>query len=68
MGLEHPSDLRPHHIVRRLSPNRVAVASSLLEYLEPGALLDGANLEKLPEVYRTFWPAARTDSFQAIAY
>ncbi len=68
VGLEHPSDLRPHHIVRRLSPNRVAVASSLLEYLEPGALLDAANIEKLPEVYRIFWPAARTDSFQAIAY
>ncbi len=68
VGLEHPSDLKPHHIVRRLSPNRVAVASSLLEYLEPGVLLEAANLEKLPEVYRIFWPAARTDSFQAIAY
>jgi glutamate synthase domain-containing protein 2 len=67
-GLVHPSDLRPHHIVRRLSPNRVAVASSLLEYLEPGALLEGASLEKLPEVYKTFWPAARTDSFQAVEY
>ncbi|HEX7644410.1 MAG TPA: FMN-binding glutamate synthase family protein [Burkholderiaceae bacterium] len=68
VGLEHPCDLKPHHIVRRLSPNRVAVASSLLEYLEPGALLEGADLEKLPEVYKTFWPVAQANSFQATAY
>lgn len=67
VGLEHPSDLKPHHIVRRLSPNRVAVASSLLEYLEPGALLSGGDWEKLPEVFRTFWPLAQANSFQALA-
>jgi glutamate synthase domain-containing protein 2 len=62
-GLHHPSDLRPHHIVRRLSPNRVALASALLEYIEPGALLEGAQPSHMPEVFKTYWPKARAESF-----
>jgi glutamate synthase domain-containing protein 2 len=66
VGLHHPSELRPHHIVRRLSPNRVALASALLEYLEPGALLDDATQADLPEVFNTYWPLARAESFHPI--
>lgn len=65
-GLHHPSELRPHHIVRRLSPNRVALASALLEYLEPNALVNGAPLTHLPEVFRTYWPLAQAESFHPI--
>ena len=34
-GLTHPSQLAPHHIVRRVSPNQVKLASALLPYLTP---------------------------------
>ncbi len=67
VGLHHPSDLRPHHIVRRLSPNRVALASSLLEFLEPGALLAPPASGHLPEVFAIYWPLARSDSFQPVS-
>ena len=66
VGLRHPSELRPRHIVRRLSPNRVALASALLEYLEPGSLLEGAMHARLPEVFNTYWPLARAESFHPI--
>jgi len=67
VGLHHPSELRPHHIVRRLSPNRVALASSLLEFLEPGALLAPPGSAHLPEVFDIYWPLARSDSFQPVS-
>ncbi len=63
VGLYHPSELRPHHIVRRLSPNRVALASALLEYLEPGCLLHGMGHARMPEVFSTYWPIAHAESF-----
>jgi glutamate synthase domain-containing protein 2 len=66
VGLYHPSELRPHHIVRRLSPNRVALASAVLEYLEPGCLLPDALQVRLPEVFSTYWPLAQTDSFHSV--
>jgi glutamate synthase domain-containing protein 2 len=66
VGLHHPSELRPHHIVRRLSPNRVALASALLEYVESGSLLENAAPPHLPEVFKTFWPVAHAESFHPI--
>jgi glutamate synthase domain-containing protein 2 len=59
-GLQHPSDLRPHHIVRRVSPNNVRLLSDLLKYLEPGDLLEGRYRFHL---YEKFWPLARADRF-----
>jgi hypothetical protein len=37
-----------------------------LEYLEPGSLLDGAMHARLPEVFNTYWPLARAESFHPI--
>lgn len=61
-GLQHPSQLGPEHILRRVSPTLVRSLSVLHPYLEPGALL---NPEQLPEhkVFQRFWTAARPDSF-----
>ena len=65
-GLTHPSQLRPHHISRRVSPNKVELASALLEYLQPEQLLDPTAREGLPDVFRTYWPIARAESFHPI--
>ena len=66
VGLQHPSELRPHHVVRRLSPNRVALASALLEYIDAGTLLANAVPVHLPEVFKKYWPLARAESFHLI--
>jgi glutamate synthase domain-containing protein 2 len=62
-GLNHPSELRAHHIVRRVSANQVKLASALLPYLDPGELLDPTQFERMPEVFSTYWPIARAESF-----
>ncbi|MEL0027316.1 MAG: FMN-binding glutamate synthase family protein, partial [Perlucidibaca sp.] len=59
-GLTHPNQLRPHHIVRRVSVNEVALVSALIPYLQPGDLLE--NRAEHP-VYRMFWDMASADSF-----
>ncbi|MGH8506413.1 MAG: glutamate synthase-related protein, partial [Stenotrophobium sp.] len=63
-GLSHPSQLRPHHIVRRVSVNEVALVSSLIKYLQPGDLLE--NRVHHP-VYEVYWNIASADSFAPLA-
>jgi glutamate synthase domain-containing protein 2 len=65
-GLRHPSELRPHHLVRRVSANQVKLASALLPYLDPGQLLDATQVARLPEVFGTYWPIAQAESFHPI--
>jgi hypothetical protein len=62
-GLHHPSELRPYHLVRRVSAEQVRLVSNLLPYLEPGALLDSAQLAGLPAVFGKYWPVAQAGSF-----
>ncbi|HZV65012.1 MAG TPA: FMN-binding glutamate synthase family protein [Telluria sp.] len=65
-GLTHPSQLRPHHLVRRVSPNQVKLASALLPYLDPGQLLDPAQAQRLPPVFALYWPIAQAESFHPL--
>jgi glutamate synthase domain-containing protein 2 len=65
-GLTHPSQLKPHHIVRRVSPNQVKLASALLPYLSEGELLDPSQLERLPPVFGLYWPIAQAESFHPL--
>jgi glutamate synthase domain-containing protein 2 len=59
-GLQHPDQLGPEHIVRRVSPIEVRSLAALYRFLEPGELL-----QRVPEhaVFRNFWAGARSDSF-----
>jgi glutamate synthase domain-containing protein 2 len=59
-GLRHPSELGPHHIIRRVSSFHTQPLSDLLEYLEPGDLLAKTYRHR---VYERWWPVARSDSF-----
>ncbi|CAN7742506.1 FMN-binding glutamate synthase family protein [Duganella sp. LjRoot269] len=65
-GLTHPSQLKPHHLVRRISTNQVKLASTLLPYLEPGELLDPSQLSRLPPVFGLYWPMAQAESFNPL--
>ena len=63
-GLEHPSQLGPEHILRRVSPFEVRSLAALYRFLQPGDLVG-----KVPEhaVFQSFWAQARSDSFAAPA-
>ena len=60
-GLEHPSQIGPEHILRRVSPTEVSSLAALYRFLQPGELLD-----RVPEhaVFRKFWSVSRSSSFQ----
>jgi glutamate synthase domain-containing protein 2 len=60
-GLEHPDQLGPEHILRRVSPTEVRSLAALYSFLRPGELLGG----RIPEhaVFQDFWQASRSDAF-----
>jgi len=59
-GLEHPSELKPKHLARRISPSEIGLFSDLHTFLKPGELLSG-SIES--EFYARMWRMARSDSF-----
>lgn len=62
-GLSHPNQLGPHHIVRRVSMNEVALLSAIVKQVPPGSLID--NIADHP-VYGVFWGMASADSFAPV--
>ncbi len=59
-GLQHPIELGPQHIVRRVAQNDVRLLSMVASFIRPGSLAEGRFEHK---VFETFWPMARADSF-----
>jgi hypothetical protein len=62
-GLEHPSELGPHHLVRRVSATQIKQFSELHIFLRPGELVDGSCTEGF---YCANWARASADSFDAL--
>jgi hypothetical protein len=63
-GLEHPSNLGPHHLVRRVSRTEIRMFSQLHIFLEEGELLGDAHNR---DFYSAAWRLARADSFAMAA-
>ncbi len=63
-GLEHPSELGPEHILRRVSPFEVRSLGALYSFIAPGALLDGSVDHA---VFREYWAESRSDAFAPCA-
>jgi glutamate synthase domain-containing protein 2 len=59
-GLNHPGEISAAHIVRRHSEQGVKLLANLLPFIAPGSLLAG---EMPHQVFSTYWPLARADSF-----
>jgi glutamate synthase domain-containing protein 2 len=63
-GLQHPSEITAHHIVRRGSDQKVqSLAQALLTQMPDRALLE-SDLQALPQIFRETWPQAAAESFQ----
>ncbi|BCW87798.1 hypothetical protein sos41_09290 [Alphaproteobacteria bacterium SO-S41] len=62
-GLDEPSDLGPHHIVRRINANEVRLYSKIFPFLQPGELL-GGNCSN--SFYASLWDMARAESFDPV--
>ena len=58
-GLSHPSELQPHHFMRRITADRVLSFAEIYRFLAPGELLGGSD----HPLFRDAWAMARADSF-----
>jgi hypothetical protein len=65
-GLTHPNEIKPHHVVRRVSMNKVRLVSHLLFFMQPGDLLDDSKLPTLSPAFSAYWSMAQPDSFHAV--
>ncbi len=63
-GLNHPSQLGPEHVIRRVSSTEVRSLAALHQWAKPGELL--GQVPDLP-VFKVFWAVARADTFVAPA-
>lgn len=59
-GIQHPGDLGPHHLARRISQTEIKLFSQLHVFLRPGELLTG---EEGRSFYSESWRMARADRF-----
>ena len=58
-GLEHPHELKPEHLSRRVSVHETMTFAELYPALKRGELITGAH----DEVWRKAWDMARANSF-----
>jgi glutamate synthase domain-containing protein 2 len=62
-GLQHPDDLRPHHLVRRVSATEIKQFDQLHTFLQPRELVDGLCEDGF---YAENWRRASADSFSGL--
>ena len=61
-GLEHPGEIGPEHVIRRVSSTEVRSLAALHNFVQPGELL-GATPEH--PAFKVFWANSRSDRFSA---
>ena len=62
MGLSHPSELRPRHLSRRVSGEKICSFSELFPTIEPGELLNGTDDKR----FARYWKMATAETFSAV--
>ena len=60
-GLQHPDELKAHHIACRISSNHVTLLSTVFPEVQPGEILAG-NLKT--RVFKLGWPMADPTTFK----
>src|SRR4029079_17122995 len=60
MGLAHTSELRPHHVVRRVSQFQALALDEIYDIVQPGGFLSGTANPRFQE----FWNQSSAESFR----
>jgi hypothetical protein len=61
-GLQHPNDLGPHHLVRRVSDTEIRQFSELYTFLQEGQLRDDSCQDGF---YQSNWRRASAECFES---
>jgi glutamate synthase domain-containing protein 2 len=59
IGLEHPNQIRPNHVFRRITPERAVSYAEAFRFLKEGELLNGCDDPQ----FKADWEMASIDSF-----
>jgi glutamate synthase domain-containing protein 2 len=62
-GLTHPNQLKPEHIIRRISSTEVTSLATLYKFLKPGELLEDTTSHR---VFAYYWARAQAESFALV--
>lgn len=64
MGIQHTSEIKPYHIMRRISPNKVSSYEEIMEFVPDGivSLEDHKNID-VTEDFKRWWNHVEADSF-----
>jgi hypothetical protein len=60
MGLDHTSELAPHHVVRRVSATQVQSFDEIYSFVKPDELVNGTG----PERMQRYWNESSAESFR----
>jgi len=61
-GLNHPSELMPHHVMHKVGPEKAETLDRIFSFLPEGALLHAPE----ETLYAEWWAAASADTFRAV--
>jgi len=61
-GIATPADLRPWHIIRRVTDLEIRHYGEIVEYLEPDVLLG----KELPKTFERAWHSSTSSSFSSV--
>ncbi|WP_230656385.1 FMN-binding glutamate synthase family protein [Psychrobacter sp. I-STPA10] len=61
-GLQHPADLKPYHIARRMQDGQIKLLSKYFYFMDAGALVKG---NARADIYNQMWVMADANSFDA---
>ncbi|MFN3234047.1 MAG: FMN-binding glutamate synthase family protein [Gammaproteobacteria bacterium] len=62
-GLEHPEQLTPGHVHRRVTDCSEPNYDQIYTYLPEGSLLEGSNV---PDIYQQYWESSQADEFASL--
>ena len=59
MGVDHPDQLLPHHVFKRIESSRAVSYAEAFDFLEEGSLIDGSANQR----FKSYWDSASPEIF-----
>lgn len=71
MGINHTSEIKPFHIMRRIDAQKIASYEDIMFYVDPKKVVidehDNTNNETIPVEMRRWWDRSTPESFEMVS-